>query len=140
MFLHSTARGRKSLYTLQWAILSQKIAPYNGVSGPIKFMIHWARASPQSKLQMASRSVQLFSHKLPQSVLWFTMGDYGPLLPPSYCPFSWGDLDPNLIRGSLGPAGSSDLNPNDISIGSPVLHLRTCSEGDAVKFNFKESL
>ena len=35
--------------------------------------------------------------------LYFTRTTF----PPQYCPFQWGDLDPHLIHGSLGPPKSS---------------------------------
>ena len=44
----------------------------------------------------------------------------GTPLPPQNCHFPWGDLDPHLIRGSLGPGPTRVLNPNGISIGSAV--------------------
>jgi len=89
---------------------------------PIKFMIlgPMRAHSPNSKWYHDRFSCfRTSDHRVSYGLQWAIMGR--SFLP--HCPFPWGDLDPNLIRGSLGPAGSSDLNPNDISIGSAVLHL-----------------
>jgi len=92
----------ESPYTLQWAALSPKIAPYHGGSGA--HVIHDSLGQSEPTIQMASWSVQLFPHRWPQSVQYFTMVHPFPLKTAhSY----GGDLDPNIIYGSLGPTESS---------------------------------
>jgi len=65
-------------------------------------LIHDSLGKSEPTIQMASRSVQPFSHRWPQSVPILYNGR--PLPPPSKLPLLMeGDLDPNLIHGSLGP-------------------------------------
>jgi len=76
-------------------------------------MIPTAHPSPQPK-----QHLHRFS-RIPTGdrrvSLYFTTGRP---FPPQNCTFPWGDLDPHLIHGSLGPPESN--NPNGISIGSAV--------------------
>jgi len=48
----------ESPYTLQWALLSPKIAPSHGDLDP--HLIHGSLGLPESSTQIAFRSVQLF--------------------------------------------------------------------------------
>jgi len=69
---------------------------------PMNFVIPWTSPSPQPK-----RHLDRFSRFCTDDrgvCLHFTMGH--PFSPQN-CPFPWGDLDPNLIHGSLGPPESS---------------------------------
>jgi len=93
----------ESAYTLQCGTLSPKIAHSRGGFGtPIYFMIPWGRPSPQFKLHHDWFS---YFHTGDCRVsLYFTMERS---FPPQNCPFPWGDLDPHLIHGSLGPPKSS---------------------------------
>jgi len=56
--------------------------------------------SPQPKLYRFSHYCR--AHR--RVSLYFTMGRP---FPPQNCPFPWGDLEPHLIRGSLGPHEST---------------------------------
>jgi len=60
-----TAHGRKSLY-LQWSTFPQKLPLSMEISGP--HLIHNSLVPPESLTQAASRSVEPFSHRRPQSV------------------------------------------------------------------------
>jgi len=63
-----------------------------------------ASLGPDVKSQTASRSVQAFLHSSQQGVTIL----YNRLpRPPQNCRFPWGDLDPHLIHGSLGPSEST---------------------------------
>jgi len=140
----------ESPYTLKRA-LPPKLPLLVGELDPR--LIHDSLSHTEPKVQTASRSVHLFSHRWPHSVpilysggpfaaklpiptgiwapsntrflgpirahksngisigssvfaqmtavsLYFTMGRP---FPPQNCPFPWGDLEPHLMRGSLGP-------------------------------------
>jgi len=94
-FAHLTVESPYTLHTLQWATLSPKIVHSHGGFG------RPSNTGPSEPIsQTASRSVQPFLHRWPQSVLILYNGT--PLFP-SKLPLLIGDLDPYLIRGSLGP-------------------------------------
>ena len=62
-------------------------------------LIHYSLGQSKPIIQTASRSVQPFSHRWPQSVPYFTMGRASfPKISPSHM-----GSGPHLIRGSLGP-------------------------------------
>jgi len=88
----------ESPYTLQWATLSPIIAPSRG--GSWRHLIHDSLSRTEPTIQTASRSVQLFSHRWPQSVPILYNGT--PLSPQNW-PFPWGS-GPHL---SLGQPESS---------------------------------
>ena len=78
-------------------------------------LTHASLGQPAPITRTASRSVQLFPHRHLNRFsrfctddrrvsLYFTMGHP---FPPQNCPIPWVDLDPHLIRGSLGPTESS---------------------------------
>jgi len=67
-------------------------------------LIHASMDSHESIPQTASRSIQPFLNSSRQRVLRFIMGR--PFLPQN-CPFTWGNMDPHLIHGSLGPPEST---------------------------------
>jgi len=100
---HVTA---ESQYTLQWAILSQKIAPSHGWSGPN--LIHDVLGQSEPTIQTASRSVRLLSHRWRQCPYKLTLQWDAPFSPQN-CPFPLEsqNLNPHLIHGSLGPPESS---------------------------------
>jgi len=88
-----TAHGRKSRYTLQWACLSSKIAPFHGVIwtasnkwflGPI-----WAHNPNGISLDSA-----FFAQITPEVPI------QGDAAPSSELPLPVGDLDPYVIHGS----------------------------------------
>jgi len=97
----------ESPYTFQWSTLSHRIFPSHGGSGP--HLIHDLFGPVQAHSPngvSASRWVQLLSHRWPQSIP--ILYSWPPLPPPQkIATFPWGDLDPCLIRGSLGPPESS---------------------------------
>ena len=72
-----TAHSRKSLY-FTMGDLSPKVAPAHG-GDLYPHLIHDYLGKSQRIIQMVSRSVQPFSHRWPQSVLYFTMGRPFPL-------------------------------------------------------------
>jgi len=97
-----TAHGRKSVYftmdapfpkncPFQWRDLDPHLT--HGSLGP-----------SEPITQTASRSVEPFFAQMTAELLYFTMGC--PFSPQN-CAFPWGDLDPHLIHGSLGPLESS---------------------------------
>jgi len=94
----------ESPYTLQWVTLSPKIAPFRGVDLD-PHLIHDSLNQTEPTIQMASRSVQLFSHRWPQGVSILYNGT--PLSPFKLPLPMGGDLDPHVIDGSLGPPESS---------------------------------
>jgi len=91
--------------TLQWVTRSPKIAPYHKGSGPHQIRDSLDQSEPT--VQTTSRSVELFSHGWPQSVLYFTMGHSSPS--PQNCPAPW------------FPGPTQVLNANSISIGSAIV-------------------
>ena len=62
---------------------------------------HASLGPPESSTHMACQLVQPFLHNSWQSVVGL-----GHVLPLKNCPFAWNDLDPRLIRGSLGLSDS----------------------------------
>jgi len=60
---------------------------------------HASLSRPESTTQTASRSVQPFLHSSRHNLV-------GHVLSPKNCRFAWGDLDPHLTYGSLGPPKS----------------------------------
>jgi len=66
-------------------------------------LIHASLDQSESKSQTASRLVQPF---LPSSRQRVCILYNRPPLPPQNCPFAWADLDPHLIRASLGQTKS----------------------------------
>ena len=73
-----------------------------GQSGPLSNM--WFLCQPESKSQTTSHSVQPFCTAHGRDLWYFTMGRRFLQLKLS---IPIGDLDPNLIHGSLGPPESS---------------------------------
>ena len=82
-------------HTLQWATLSPKLPLLMGDLDP--HLIHDSLGQPEPIIQTASRSVQLFSHRWPQS---FPILYNGTPLSSSKLPLPMGDLDPHTIHGS----------------------------------------
>jgi len=70
----------------------------------IELAIASVNQSPQSKWP-----VQPFLHSSRQKVHIFTMGSSSS----QNYPFPWGDLDPHLIHGSLGPPSSQRKHHHD---------------------------
>jgi len=102
-----TGHGRKCQY-FTLVDLSPKITHSRVVaSGPIYFMIRWTRPSPQSKAHnpngicIGSAVFARMTAECPYTLQWDV-----PFFPQN-CPFPWGDLDPHLIHGFLGPPESS---------------------------------
>jgi len=110
-FSHScTAHGRKFIY-LKWALLSPKVSPSHGGSGPPSST--WFPSPPESSTQMASRLVQPFLHRRPQSVPRLYNGT--SLLPLKIAPSHGGSESPS---NTWFPGPTQVLNPNGISISS----------------------
>jgi len=65
---------------------------------------HDSYSPSEPTTQTASQSVQPYSLRGPQSV---PILYNGTPLSPQNCPFPWGDLDPHLIHGPLGPPEST---------------------------------
>jgi len=106
----------KSPYTLQWATLSPKIVPSRGGSGP--HLIHDSLSRTEPTVQTASRSVQLFSHRWPQSVpILYNGRPFPPKLP-----LPTGDLDHHLTHDSFSPAERT--NQMASLLVQPFLHRR----------------
>jgi len=98
-----TAHGRKCLYfTMRDPFPQNCPFSWGGVWDPYPF--HDSLRQTEPTIQTASRSVQLLSHRWPQSV---PILYNGTLLSPSKLPLPMGDLDPRLIHGSLDPPKSS---------------------------------
>ena len=96
--------------------MSQNWLPWQHPSAqPDPHLRHDSYSPSEPITQTASRSVQAYSHRGPQSV---PILYNGMPLSPSKLPLPMGDLDPHLIHGSLGPPRVH--NPNGISIGSAV--------------------
>jgi len=89
-------------YTYSGFFFPPKLPLTMGISGP--HLIHGSLHPPEFSTQIASRSVQPFLPRLPQSVSTLYNG---MLLPHSKLPFPMWHLDPHLIRGSLDPPESS---------------------------------
>jgi len=64
---------------------------------PIKHMIPWANPRPQLKQHLDRFScLGRDDRRVPYTLQWEVPSA-------SNCPFPWGDLEPHLIHGSLGP-------------------------------------
>jgi len=87
------------LYSLQWAPIYPKVAPYHGASGPPSNT--WfpgpTRVLNQNGMSIGSAVFAQITAECP----------YGTLLSPQNCPFPWADLNPHLIHGLLGPKSST---------------------------------
>jgi len=96
-----TVHGRKFLYFTMGNPFPQN-CPSHGRSKP--HLTHDSLGHSEQTLETASRSVQPFLHKWPQSgpILY-----NGTPLSPSKLPLLMGNLEPHLIHGSLGPPESS---------------------------------
>jgi len=92
-----TAHGRKSLILYNGRPFPQKLPLLKGWSRPPSNSDSLGQSKPT--IQRESWSVQLFSHRWPESV---SMLYNGRPFPPKL-PLAMGDLDPHLIHGSLGP-------------------------------------
>jgi len=86
--------------TLQWATLSPKIAPSRGDQDPHLF--HDSLNQTKPAIHTASRSVQLFSHRWPQSVPMLYNGHPSPKIAPSN-----GGSGPHVRHDSLDPSTAS---------------------------------
>jgi len=92
----------ESPYTLQWASLSPKLPLSIGDLDPHLLYDFSGQFEPVT--QTVSPSVQPFLYTNDRRVsLYFTMG----YPPPSKLPLPVGDVDPDLMHGSLGPPKSS---------------------------------
>ena len=79
--------------------------PWQRPSAPLDpHLTHDSYGPSKPQTQMASPSLQPFSHREPQSV---PILYNGTPLSPSKLPLPMGDLDPHLIHGSLVPPESS---------------------------------
>jgi len=94
---------------------SHKIAELPVLMGIWTHLIHHSLGQSEPTIQTASRSVQLFSHRWPQSV---PILYNGTPLPPQNCPFPCGIWTPS---NSWFPGPTRVLNPNGKSIDSAVL-------------------
>jgi len=103
-------------YTLQWAIPSPKLPLLMGGSGP--HLTHNSLGHSEPRIQMASRSVQPFLHKWPQSVPILYNGT--PLCPLKIAHSHGGFEPPPHLTYGWFPVSTSVLNQNGISIGSAV--------------------
>jgi len=95
----------ESLYTLQWAPVSPKIAPSHGGicrSGPLSNTLFLGPilAHNTNGISIDSAVFAQMTAMCPYTLQWDA-----PF--PSKLPFPTGDLDPHLMRGSLGPPESS---------------------------------
>jgi len=98
-----TADCRKSLYFTMGDPFP-KNCPFSWGSGfPYLHLIHDSLGKSKPTIQMASQSVQPFSHRLPLCPYTLQWAYFSP----SKLPLPKGHLDPNVIHGSLGPPESS---------------------------------
>jgi len=97
----------------KWTTVFPKLAPSHGESGP--HLTHDSLGHSQLTIQTASQSVQLLSHRLPQSV---PILYNGMTLSPSKLPISMRRSGPPYNTWFPGPIW--DLNPNGFLIRSAI--------------------
>jgi len=107
-FMYSSRQTVATLYNGPFP----KIAPSLGESGP--HVIHCSLGTPDSTTQTSSRSVQPFLQGSGQSVRILYNG---PPIPPKIAPSHGG---PGPLSNTFFIGATQILNPNDISIGSPI--------------------
>jgi len=112
-FVHNSLQ--KVLY-LTMGNLFPKTAPSRGGSGPPRnsWFLEPDRAHNPNGISIGSAV-------LAQMTAEYTCFTMGRPYPPQNCPLPSGDLDPNLIHGCWFPGPTRVLNPNGISIGSPII-------------------